>query len=204
MTGERDQRPLDLEALTRRPGPGPHRATAQVRGVATTVLADLPPIPDRLLFVGGRPSAESIEAGHYHQDPAGRVFWDRLRIAGVIAGDARDDTADDALLAAGHGITDLVATPGAAADELGRAVGPVWQKIALWRPAAVVFLDRDVASAAAGRPVTERYGQLDGVALGGRPCFLMPALDATAEELETGLRVLRNLVASLPRASGRS
>ena len=51
--------PDDLEALTHRPGPGPHRTTVEIDGVAVETLADLPPRRDRLLFVGlnPRPSA---------------------------------------------------------------------------------------------------------------------------------------------------
>jgi hypothetical protein len=36
------------------------------------------------------------------------------------------------------------------------------------------------------------------VALGGRPCFLMPGPYAPVEEVDEGLNFLRNLDASLP------
>ena len=157
---------------------------------------------DRLLFVGLRPSSVSVEAGHYHQGPRGREFWRRLVLAEVLPSGTVIETADDALMATGHGITDLVKEPAAPHEPTDAAatagVGPLWQKIALWRPGAVVFIHRRAAEAAAGRPLEEPWGQLVGVALGGRPCFLMPADDAEEESIDEGLNLLRNLVSSLP------
>lgn len=194
--------PDDLAALTARPGPGRHTTTVDIDGEATTTLADLPPLRDRLLFVGLNPSPVSVEAGHYHQGQLGRTFWRRLITAGVLPSNTRIDTADDALLAAGHGITDLMKAPTArdeATDEtLTTGVGPLWQKIALWRPAAVVFIYKRAAEIAAGRRLEEPWGQLVGVALGGRPCFLMPGPYATTEQVDEGLNLVRNLAASLP------
>jgi TDG/mug DNA glycosylase family protein len=191
----------ELEALTRRPGPGPHRSTITVDGRAVETLADLPPLRDRLLFVGLNPSPVSVAAGHYHQGRLGRTFWRRLMLAGVLPPDTGIETADDALVAAGHGITDLLKVPtprdGASDAELTMGVGPLWQKIALWRPGAVVFIYKRGASISAGRPLTESLGQLSGVALAGRPCFLMPGPYAPVEQVDVGLNVLRNLASAL-------
>lgn len=193
----------DLERLLERPGPGPHRTTILVRGVATETLADLPPLRDKLLFVGLNPSPVSVEAGHYFQGRLGRTFWRRLMTAGILPADTAIESADDALVAAGHGLTDLLKEPTArddATDAVLRAgVGPLWQKIALWRPAAVVFVYKRGAEIAAGRPLPEPWGQLDGVALAGRPCFLMPGPYAPAGEVAAALNFLRNLANSLPR-----
>jgi hypothetical protein len=105
-------------------------------------------------------------------------------------------------MAEGHGITDLLKAPtprDVATDaELVQGVGPLWQKIALWRPAAVVFVYKRAASACAGRPLKEAWGQLSGVALGGRPCFLMPGPYAPVPEVDQGINFLRNLAAALP------
>jgi hypothetical protein len=125
-------------------------------------------------------------------------------LEGILPAGTAIETADEALLAAGHGITDLLKTPGLEAepeadrDALHAGVGALWQKVALWRPAAVVFLDQRVASIAAGRSLRETWGHLEGVALGGRPCFLMPGPSASTEEVDEGLNFLRNLAASLP------
>jgi TDG/mug DNA glycosylase family protein len=198
--------PDELDALTHRPEPGPHRATITVDGVAVETLADLPPMRDRLLFVGLNPSPVSVAAGHYHQGRLGRTFWRRLMTAGVIPATAPIESADDALMAAGHGITDLLKVP-TARDEatdaaLTAGVGPLWQKIAIWRPAAVVFIYKRGASTSAGRALTESWGQLPGVALAGRPCFLMPGPYAPVEQVDEGLNFLRNLAAALPADRG--
>jgi double-stranded uracil-DNA glycosylase len=194
--------PDELTALTHRPGPGPHRATITVDGAAVETLVDLPPLRDRLLFVGLNPSPVSVEAGHYLQGKLGRTFWRRLMTAGVVPPATSIETADDALVAAGHGITDLLKVP-TARDEatdaaLTAGVGPLWQKIAIWRPAAVVFIYKRGASISAGRELTESWGQLAGVALAGRPCFLMPGPYAPLEQVDEGLNFLRNLAAALP------
>jgi TDG/mug DNA glycosylase family protein len=193
----------DLEALIRRPGPGAHRATLVIDGVPVETLADLPPLRDRLLFVGLNPSPVSVEAGHYFQGRLGRAFWERLIVAQILPKDTAIETADDALVAAGHGVTDLLKVPSArdtATDDVLRAgVGPLWQKIAIWRPAAIVFVYKRAAEISAGRPLTEPWGQLVGVALSGRPCFLMPGPYAPSAEVAAGLNLIRNLGASLPR-----
>lgn len=215
MTREReavDRDPPDLEVLTGRPGPGPHRTTLVRDGREIATLPDLAPRPDRLLFVAPWPAPASIDAGHYAQDESGTAFWAQLRRGGIIPPDTSPEVADDALVAEGHGLTNVVPTPlddrspeaADAADidaALRAGIGPLWQKIALWRPAAVVFVDRRVAVAAAGRAIEERYGQLAGVALGGRPCFVMPAPDDPRDVVDQGLLILRNLLASLPRST---
>lgn len=194
--------PDELDALTRRPGPGPHRTTIRIGGAEITTLADLPPTRDGLLFVGLNPSPVSVTAGHYHQGRLGQRFWRRLMQAGIIPAGTDIATADDTLVAAGHGITDLIKAPTArdeASDQtLREGVGPLWQKIALWRPGAVVFIYKRVAQIAASRTLEEPWGQLPGVALAGRPCFLMPGPYASTEQVDEGLNLLRNLAASLP------
>lgn len=194
--------PDELAALTRRPEPGPHHATVTIGGVETQTLADLPPRRDGLLFVGLNPSPVSVAAGHYHQGRLGRRFWERLQVATIIPVGTAAEAADDALVAAGHGITDLIKRPSprdeASEHELREGVGPLWQKIALWRPGAVVFIYKRVAETAAGRALEEPWGQLEGVALAGRPCFLMPGPYAPTESVDEGLNLLRNLAASLP------
>jgi TDG/mug DNA glycosylase family protein len=194
--------PDELEALTRRPEPGPHRATVTIDGTEIETLADLPPRRDGLLFIGLNPSPVSVKAGHYHQGQLGRMFWQRLIRAGILPGGTDIAAADDALVALGHGITDLLKLPSprdvASDAELREGVGPLWQKIALWRPGAVVFIYKRAAEVAAGRKLSEPWGQLRDVALAGRPCFLMPGPYAPTEQVDEGLNLLRNLAVSLP------
>lgn len=174
-----------------------HRATLILDGLPVETLADLPPEPGRLLFVGLNPSPVSVEAGHYHQGRLGRRFWQRLVTATILPAGTPPETADDALVTAGHGITDLLKLPSARDDAddatLRTGVGPLWQKIAIWRPAAVVFVYKRAAEACAGRRVPEPWGQVEGLALAARPCFLMPAPYAAADDVDEGLNFLRNL-----------
>ena len=193
----------EIEALLARPGPGSHRITIDLDGARVETLADLPPLRDRLLFVGLNPSPVSVAAGHYFQGRLGRTLWRRLITAQILPPQTDIDTADDALVAAGHGLTDLHRRPSPrddATDSTLRAgVGPLWHKISVWRPAAVVFVWKRAAEIAAGRRLDEPWGQLHGVALSGRPCFLMPGPYAPQAEVTAALNFLRNLGASLPR-----
>jgi TDG/mug DNA glycosylase family protein len=197
------EHPRNPGIVIERPGPGSHRATIVVDGRPVETLADLPPLRDRLLFVGLNPSPVSVQAGHYFQGRLGRAFWGRLMVAEILPADTPIETADDTLTALGHGLTDLYKIPSArdvASDaELRAGVGPLWQKVAIWRPAAVVFVWKRVAEIVAARPLAEPWGQLDGVALSGRPCFLMPAPYAPREQVDLALMFIRNLGASLPR-----
>jgi G:T/U-mismatch repair DNA glycosylase len=204
VTDDRADDPADeLSDLLERPGPGPHRVTLVIDGVPVETLADLPPVRDRLLFVGLNPSPVSVAAGHYFQGRLGRAFWERLIVAQILPKAIPIETADDMLVAAGHGVTDLLKEPSArdaATDDVLRpGVGPLWRKIAIWRPAAIVFVYKRAAEISAGRPLTEPWGQLVGVALAGRPCFLMPGPYAPSAEVAAGLNLIRNLGASLPR-----
>jgi double-stranded uracil-DNA glycosylase len=192
----------DAEIRVERPGPGLPRTTLTLDGLPTETLEDLPPLRNRLLFVGLNPSPVSVEAGHYHQGRLGRMFWARLITAHILPSGTPIETADDALMAVGHGITDLLKRPSArdtASDaQLTAGVGPLWQKVAIWRPGAVVFIYKRAADVSAGRRLDARWGQLHGVALAGRPCFLMPGPYAPAPEVDQGLNFLRNVQASLP------
>jgi TDG/mug DNA glycosylase family protein len=192
----------DAEIRVERPQPGSHRTTLMINGQAVDTLEDLPPLRNRLLFVGLNPSPVSVEAGHYHQGRLGRMFWARLIRAHILPAGTAIEAADDALLGVGHGITDLIKLPSprdtASDAELTAGVGPLWQKVAIWRPAAIVFIYKRVADISAGRRLEARWGQLVGVALAGRPCFLMPGPYAPTTEVDQGLNFLRNLQASLP------
>ena len=194
--------PPGAEIVIERPGPGRHLTTIDVGGRPVETLADLPPLRNRLLFVGLNPSPVSVAAGHYHQGRLGRAFWRRLILATILPSDTDLAGADDALVAAGHGITDLHKVPTARDDAsdatLTAGVGPLWQKVAIWRPGAIVFVYKRAAEIVAGRKLDEPWGQLTGVALSGRPCFLMPGPYAAREEVDQGLNYLRNLAASLP------
>src|SRR5256885_7478868 len=98
---QRDDHPVDLAELTRRPGPGLHRVVLDLDGQRTETLADLPPDRGGLLFVGLNPSPVSVEAGHYHQGRLGRMFWARLVKASILPPRTSPEAAHDTLVAAG-------------------------------------------------------------------------------------------------------
>jgi hypothetical protein len=197
----------ELRRLTERPAPGPHRVTRIVDGRTVVTLADLPPAPGGILFVDDAPSPSSVEAGHHGEDLVGRVLWARLVRSGLLPAATPLATADDALVAMGHGFALLHAAPRRGPESatdpsdaaLRAGVGPLWQRIALWRPAAVVFVSRRAAEAVGGRPLPVPWGVLDSVALAGRPCLLLPPPDAAEESELVAIDLLRNLRAALPR-----
>ena len=195
--------PPEVEGLLERPGPGSHRPAISVDGALVETLADLPPLRDRLLFVGLRPSPASVEAGHAYGDDGSRSLWEALGTADIVPVGTVPAAGDDTLVAAGHGLMFLYRVPAPRHEPsdaaLRAGVGPLWQKVAIWRPAAVVFIDARAAEVVASRAIVEPWGQLDGVALSGRPCFLMPREGASAKDVSAGLNFLRNLGASLPR-----
>ena len=162
--------PSGIQIEIERPGPGPHVDTILVDGQAVPTLADLPPLRDRLLFVGLNPSPVSVEAGHYLQGQLGQAFWRRLIRATILPADTPIEAADDALLAAGHGLTDLIKLPTprdeASDAQLRAGVGPLWQKVALWRPGAIVFIYKRAARIVAAREVV-RVEPLDPSTCGG-------------------------------------
>lgn len=174
-----------------------HRVTLILDGLPVETLADLPPAPGRLLFVGLNPSPISVAAGHYHQGRLGRQLWRRLVAATILPPGTDLDAADDALAAEGHGITDLLKLPSRRDDAddatLRAGVGPLWQKVAVWRPAAVVFVYKRAAEACAGRRIPEPWGPVAAMALAARPCVLMPGPYAPRRDVEAGLTVIRNL-----------
>ena len=61
-----------------------------------------------------------------------------------------------------------------------------------------MFIYKRAASISAGRALVESWGPDWGVALAGRPCFLMPGPYAPVDQVDQGLNFLRNLAAALP------
>ena len=165
--------PDDLTALTRRPRPGRPSGHDRHRRRARRD-ARRPPAAARSTAVRRAQSvAGQRDAGHYHQGRLGRTFWRRLMTAGVLPATTEIETADDALMAAGHGITDLLKVPTprdeATDADLTAGVGPLWQKIAIWRPAAIVFIYKRAASISAGRDLARVVGPPAGRRAGRPP-----------------------------------
>jgi TDG/mug DNA glycosylase family protein len=123
-----------------------HLTEIRVEGVAVETLADI--LPERgglrVLLIGKTPSPASVTAGHYFEGRMGKGLWKRLGEAGIMSA-APDGYADDALLGAGFGVTDLCKVPRPFGEEPGRdeyeagweRVGSVVQR---FRPRILAFV----------------------------------------------------------------
>ena len=74
---------------------------------ADDTLPDFPPKPGGALLAGINPAPASVARGHYYQGKLGLRLWKRLESVGLLVG-AVPGQEDEAFVAAGHGLTDLV------------------------------------------------------------------------------------------------
>ena len=123
-----------------------HLTEIDVDGRGLPTLADI--LPERgtlrALFIGKTPSPASVEAGHYFEGRMGKGLWLRLDEAGILSA-APDGFADDALLDAGFGVTDLCKVPRPFGEEPGRAEYQAgWERVSeiaqRLRPRILVFV----------------------------------------------------------------
>src|SRR3954453_20661781 len=150
----------------------------------------------RVLLVGINPSLWSGWSGRHFGRPSNRL-WTTLHEAGLTPRRLAPEDADD-LLAAGIGITNLVAGATARADELSddeiRAGVPRLRTlVARWRPAAVAVLGVTAVRVAFARPkavVGRQPDALEGAALwvlpnpsGLNAHYQQPALTAEYAQL---------------------
>lgn len=158
--------------------------------------------PDlRLLLVGINPSLWSAWSGHHFGRPSNRL-WITLHESGLTP--RRLGPADtDALLAAGIGVTNLVARATARADELApdeiRAGRPrLEHTIARWKPRYVAVLGVTAYRIAFATPkaqVGDQHSTLAGAHLWALPNpsglnahYQQPALTAAYAELAQAIR----------------
>ena len=175
---------------TRTPPVGP----GSRQGKAGHTLPDLPPRPGGVLVVGINPSPRSAERGHYYQGKLGLRLWKRLAQVGLLR-DAVPGLEDAALVAAGHGLSDVVkrVTSSAAeltAQELREGAVALRAKVRDWRPALVLFVFKDAAVHTLGRRDLSPgpCGELEGI-----PAFLLSgpfARTADAKRVDEALRRL--------------
>jgi double-stranded uracil-DNA glycosylase len=122
----------------------------------------------KVLFVGFNPSIRSSETGHHFANPNNR-FWRILHEAGLTP--RKFDAAEDAkLLEIGMGITNIVARPTKAADEItkeeyieGKEI--LRKKIELFTPRVVCFV---------GKGVYQEYSALKTVPWGKQEKSVVP------------------------------
>lgn len=158
-------------------------------------LPDLPPKPGGVLLVGLNPSPSSAARGHYYQGKLGRRLWQRLTTIGLLTG-ASPGLEDDAFVALGHGLTDLVkrVTPGLSGltdNELREGASALEARVRQWRPGVVVFVFKEVAVRALGRADLQP-GPCGEFA--GATAFLLPgpyAKKSAADRVYASLRELQ-------------
>lgn len=125
-----------------------HLTEIVVEGQPVPTLADILPTRGtlRVLFVGKAPSPGGVASGHYFEGRTGRGLWKRLNDTGLMPL-TPGEHADDHLLAAGFGVTDLSKVPRATRDELTqREYCEGWSRVgdivATLRPRILVFVYR--------------------------------------------------------------
>lgn len=181
--GQAGQREAASPAVHPRRGSRESRASRR-RGIegSDDTLPDFAPQPGGVLVVGINPPPTSVNRGHYYQGKLGRRLWKRLEQVGLLT-NAVPGHEDEALVAAGHGLTDLVKRVTASASELSREElrtgGEVLHaKVREWRPGLVLFVFKAAAEHALGRRgVTPGLcGEIEGA-----PAFLLSGPYARVE-----------------------
>jgi TDG/mug DNA glycosylase family protein len=166
-----------------------------------TTLSDRPCRPRGILLVGINPSPISVQQGHYYQGRLGLRLWARLERIDFLRNSVKGRE-DDAFLAAGNGLTDLVKRATDSASELDTAeyiVGKVslQAKILEWCPRLVLFHFRPPAEQLLGPKVRPGpCGDFEGV-----PCFLFTgpyASTADSERIDRKLILLLQQPFALP------
>jgi TDG/mug DNA glycosylase family protein len=157
----------------RPPNRGPTRA--ELLGAYGATIPDLVGHDLRVLFVGINPSLWSGWAGYHFARPANRL-WRTLHEAG-FTDRLLHPSETAALLAAGIGVTNLVARATARADEvtaeeLRAGVAPLERLVRRWRPGHVAFLGLSAYRTAFTRPRAVVGPQAQ--TLEGRPVWLLP------------------------------
>jgi double-stranded uracil-DNA glycosylase len=129
----------------------------------------------KVLFVGINPSLRSAEVGHNFARPGNR-FYPALHAAGFTPRRLRPDE-DGTLPRYGVGITNFVARPTRAADELSRAELRAGAReldalVARLEPRVVAILGLGAYKLAFGRPTAVMGPQPETI--GGRPVWILP------------------------------
>jgi double-stranded uracil-DNA glycosylase len=143
----------------------------------------LDPISDHLrenlvvIFVGFNPSVRSSETGHHYANPNNR-FWKILFEAGITPR-KYDTTEDYKLVDLGYGMTNIVARPTKAADEITREEYKQGQlelkgKIEKYRPKIVCFVGKGVYQQYSGKKDIP-WGEQDETVVPGTIDFVAPS-----------------------------
>lgn len=150
----------------------------------------------KVLFVGFNPSLRSSETGHHFANPNNR-FWRILYEAGLTPRKFAASE-DDLLLELDLGITNIVARPTKAADEItkeeykqGKAI--LKQKIARLKPKIVCFVGKGVYLQFSGRKAAP-WGVQEEAVVAGTIDFVAPSSSGLVRmKLEEMVAIYREL-----------
>jgi TDG/mug DNA glycosylase family protein len=150
------------------------KGSMRIAGILRTVL-DVLGKDLKVLFVGINPSLRSAEVGHNFARPGNR-FYPALHAAGFTPRQLRPDE-DGTLPAYGVGITNFVARPTRAADELSRdelraGARHLDALVAALQPRLVAVLGLGAYQTAFARPKARMGRQPETI--GGRPAWILP------------------------------
>jgi TDG/mug DNA glycosylase family protein len=163
------------------------------RGEETETLRDLLRPGLRAVCIGINPSPVSVAAGHYYQGRLGKLFFSRLRQAGVLSGSAARFE-DDRAFASGIGFTDIVKRPSGRAhhlrsDEFEAGKAALVAKLERDRPGLIIFTFKKTATVLCGRFAGHGFGAEIEVA--GIRGFVMPGPYEKRELVDHALAELR-------------
>lgn len=175
-----DEAEARIERLTGRPsrvaerGPAYGRTPPSKGPFVSRGLPDRAPKRGGVLMVGINPAPISVRAGHYYQGKLGKRLWRRLERVGLLR-NATPGHEDDAFVAAGNGLTDLVKRPTRAADDLSReeialGVEELKTKVRAWSPRLILFVFQNAARVAQKKRAVAAGS---GDAFEGVPTFLL-------------------------------
>lgn len=175
----------------------PHSYDARRTSEAET-LSDRSPRPTGVLLIGLNPARVSAKAGHYYQGRLGKRLWRRLARLGLLL-DATPGAEDDAFVAAGHGLTDIVRRATLSEKELSRdeyrqGVESLKVRIADWKPGLLLFVFRKAARLVTG---DRNFKPGPGPVWEGIPTFLLSGPYADRNSTHRTDDALRTLIAEL-------
>jgi len=183
-----------------------HRTTIRVGDRNVETLADILPRtgPIKMLIVAKTPALVSVRAGHYFQGRQGRMFWNRLHDYGLLDAPA-GSFEDDALIAHGYGLTDIVKAPRdygsePSNEEYRGGIERILDLVAQLEPQVLLFVYKrvldQILTVAFDHPDKANYGfnpDLDtdfgcrvfAFPMPGTPCTSAQAITAMSELAET-------------------
>jgi G:T/U-mismatch repair DNA glycosylase len=160
------------------------------------------PQPGHVLLVGINPAPISWERGHYYQGKLGKRLWRRLERVGLLVNPVPGEE-DDAFVAAGNGLCDLVERPtqdprDLSREELQAGVAMLRLKVGAWKPGMVLFAFKQAAAGVMG---AENLSPGPGPELEGVPTFLLSGPYSSREETSRIDALLRRALTRLRRRS---